>query len=209
MAVWCEAALLKPDDLQGLPVALRERLEKEHNIDSRWPEQVRADAAFNLVQAWRAPAVSGASQQSAATPQAPQTSSANPPPSYAQPVTNAVSTQLGGGGAHYGTNFFGTGLHGLAASAIPAGLQSLSLSASSPFAAHLNPLAATASQLPAAGAHTSFDWARAEGQQKLLSLQSLHSPILDLLSSSERKQMLCWPSARAQSKLVCAPAAGN
>ena len=44
--------------------------------------------------------------------------------------------------------------------------------------------------LPAAGAHTSFDWARAEGQQKLLSLQSLHSPILNLLSDSERKQML-------------------
>ena len=99
MAVWCEAALLKPDDLQCLPIVLRKRLEKAHNIDSRWPEQVRADAAFNLVKAWRAPAASGASQQSAAPPPAPQPSPPNPPPSYTPPVANAVSTQhLGGGG---------------------------------------------------------------------------------------------------------------
>ena len=191
MAVWCEAALLKPDDLQSLPIVLRKRLEKAHNIDSRWPEQVRADAAFNLVKAWRAPA-SGASQQSAATPPAPQPSPPNPqPPPYTPPGVSAVSAQhLGGGGGPYGTNFFGTGLHGQAASAITAGLQSLSLSAPSPLAAQPNPPVASTSLLPAAGAHTSFDWARAEGQQKLLSLQSLHSPILNLLSDSERKQML-------------------
>ena len=192
MAVWCEAALLKPDDLQGLPIVLRKRLEKAHNTDSSWPEQVCADAAFNLVKAWRAPAASGAGQQSAAPPLAPQPSPPNPPPPpYTPPGANAVSTQHPrGGGGLYGTNFFGTGLHGQAASAITAELQSLSLSASSPLAAQLNPLAAPTSHLPAAGAHTSFDWARAEGQQKLLSLQSLHSPILNLLSDSERKQML-------------------
>ena len=171
---------------------LRKRLEKAHNIDSRWPKQVCADTAFNLVKAWRAPAASGAGQQSAAPPPAPQPSPPNPPPlPYTPPGANAVLTQHhGGGGCLYGTNFFGTGLHGQVASAIAAGLQSLSFSASSPPAAQLNPLAASTSQLLAVGAHTSFDWARAEGHQKLLSLQSLHSPVLNLLSCSERKQML-------------------
>ena len=64
MSVWCESAFLKPEDLQGLPIPLRNRLEKAHNIDSRWPDQVRADAAFNLVKAWRAPAAaSGTGRQ--------------------------------------------------------------------------------------------------------------------------------------------------
>ena len=201
MRLWCEHGLLQASDVAKLPAPLRSQIELAHNVNLGWPDHLRADTLFALVDTWRKRAgrIAAISPPSPAPPPSPPVYMPpggaigfSPPQIGSQMAAGGFSGMHmppGGGGGIFNTNFYGTGYHSGAMWPLTLGLHNLSLNVNTSQPPLPNPLAGTFFQASNPGPNP-LDWLRSEGDKRLAMLQQLHAPVLDLLSDAEQKQLL-------------------
>lgn len=203
MRLWCEHGFLQESDVTKLSIPLRVQIEQAHNVDSRWPDHLRANTLFALVDAWRKstgrqaipppPSPALPLQPPVYVPPGSASGSSLPQPGSQFPMGGTLGMHMppGGGGGIFNTNFYGTGHHGGGTMGpLTLGLHNLSLNVNAPQPLFPNPLAGALLQAPNTGLLNPFDWLRSEGEKRLAMLQQLHAPVVDLLSDAEQKRML-------------------